>query len=101
MSPQERADSLVREWQARNHEDHETHPRHWLKRRIAIELETVGAETVGAELLSAFRALVAVVAVLPENASGTVQGQDLNRAYRRASNLLEALGVPAEVEAGG
>lgn len=35
-----RADQLVREWQEHVGEDPETHPRRWLKRRIARELDS-------------------------------------------------------------
>ncbi len=42
-----RASALVREWQEKLGEDPKTHPRRWLKRRIARELEEVAEESYG------------------------------------------------------
>lgn len=42
-------------------------------------------------LLMALDGLVATVAELPENGTGTIQGQALNRAYSQALDVLERL----------
>ena len=50
-----------------------------------------GTHAQTAALVEAMRALVRVVGQLPENGRGTIQGEDLNRAYMDASGLLDRL----------